>query len=437
MSNKKEKEINLEKEIIKAILGLSAYETSVDDGQIHAENQHLILCGQFGLKPDHFKQEKCAGIYLDLCSNKGIHSDIASQFKEEIGKISLDGKTREDFTRIPIQHCIEELLEEHNLAKRSNLKAELMTAEDVGEEEKILDALEALRSSERKKKALKSILEPYNLQDASNDLLRLDEGLETGYSQLDKYIKIMPAGITLITGQSGHGKTNLMLNLSAHWLRCTDRKIFFFTYEEPKYRLLAKLLTILSDWTNVFTEQELKGYKTHPFSQILKMLKDKRLIGGLDTLSLNGGQKKALELIDRMYFSDDYLTDADLGTQLQHISKKDDNAIIFIDYIQKIPTKNSQSQRYLEMQEVSRTLLKTAIETRLTLIAGSQLNKDGETREAMDITQDATLILQMEQDKMELEQHRLQITKNRYNPPNSKPFVLRRKGIKFILAENG
>jgi replicative DNA helicase len=68
---------------------------------------------------------------------------------------------------------------------------------------------------------------------------------------------------------------------------------------------------------------------------------------------------------------------------------------ILLDYIQKIPLEGRGAARYLDLQAVSATLLGIAIEHNVALVIGSQLNADGLTREARDISFDASLMIRL------------------------------------------
>ena len=102
--------------------------------------------------------------------------------------------------------------------------------------------------------------EPYLAEDFERDLLKTPDGLRTGYSELDTFLRIPQGALTILCGRPGHGKTTLQLNLVLNFLRqYPDQRFYLFSYEEARFWLVLKLIMILAGEI-LDAEHNLAGY---------------------------------------------------------------------------------------------------------------------------------------------------------------------------------
>lgn len=238
--------------------------------------------------------------------------------------------------------------------------------------------------------------EPYLLDDFLEDVTQTEPGLETGYKEIDERLSIPRGALTFIAGRPGHGKTTMMMNLLINMLDLyPDKNFYFFSYEEAKWRLSLKLIINMS-------EEVL--HKDQNFRAYINYLKEKRGTNNQIERAINVFETFTKE--GRLFLIDKAMSSDDLASTIYYLADRDDNiGGIFIDYVQKIPSPASHSQRYLEIASVTETLRETAQTLDIPIIAGAQANRKSSKggndsiirkehlRESGDIEQDANLIL--------------------------------------------
>ena len=170
-----------------------------------------------------------------------------------------------------------------------------------------------------------------------------------------------------------------------------DKSFYFFSYEESRKALAAKLIMILAgvalnDLTNYGAYINYLQYKRGSDQKIERAIKE------YEQLTSSG----------RLLISDRAYTAEDLATVISQLSKGGAAGAVIVDYIQKIPLQRPSSQRYLDIKQVSALLLEQAVTQDLPIILGAQLGRSPDKaikvkldnlRESGDIEQDANLVL--------------------------------------------
>jgi len=234
------------------------------------------------------------------------------------------------------------------------------------------------------------------------DVERVDTGLVTGYSYLDNFIRIPVSALTIIAGRPSHGKTTMLMNIMMRMImNYSDKKFFFFSYEEPQSQIALKLINliaseVLSEYSNV---RAIQGYVKNGFS---------------DNSNINNAMKVYDQLAKNRnvsIYAKSYDVE-ELCVKIRQLVEEHDVGAIFIDYIQKIRTKRNFNSRQLEVQYVSNEILKVAKDCGIAIILGCQLGRGGQNahkirldnmRESGDIEQDANLVLAIFNPTMEKE----------------------------------
>lgn len=240
---------------------------------------------------------------------------------------------------------------------------------------------------------------PYTMSDLLRDLERTQNGLETGYKELDKYLHIPRGAISIIAGRPGHGKTTFMLNLALNMARkYPDKKFYFFSYEEAERWLAVKLLMIACG--HVFNNQKnlacyieyLKGLYPGGREPIIEQARKE--VAGL----LSSGR---ITLIYNNAAADE------IADMVQAFADRENVGAVFVDYIQKVPAKPSNGKftaAYQKIQAASEALRDAAVKADVPLIMGAQFRRTDSIdkkavlrldnlRESGDIEQDANVVL--------------------------------------------
>lgn len=215
-----------------------------------------------------------------------------------------------------------------------------------------------------------------------DNMSKVATGIGLGFDNMDKTLRLPQSGLTIIAGRSGHGKTTMMLNMAVNMLQQTDKKIVYYSYEIPGARMLMKLLMC---WEGIQLDP-IPHKNEEKYRELL----------------LNDDLKswlKVLPLLDNKLFMTDQPADIDeLVRTLDTCTFED--SVVFIDYIQLIPSKDGKQSRYLTIKESADKLRAVANKRNLVVVTGSQLT-DGETpyqdsvREGKDIQNAAELVLKI------------------------------------------
>lgn len=246
----------------------------------------------------------------------------------------------------------------------------------------------------------KDLLPVYSYQDWEQEIAITPLGLKTGIRKLDKIATIPQGAITLIAGRPSHGKTTLLFNilLSVAQLHGDAKKFYFFTYEEPKKLILAKILNRLID-------TDLRGvddrYSVNTNLDYLKnYLRDRRT----DRAEVEAGRRLLGSLLDsgKITVVDKSYSVEELGAVIRYLHRTEPVGAIFIDYIQRMNTEKRTQDKRTEIAHISDQILQTAKDTGLPIILGAQLNRGAggdkspvleNLKEAGNLEEDANLVL--------------------------------------------
>lgn len=229
-----------------------------------------------------------------------------------------------------------------------------------------------------------------HIKDISTSILKIIEnqkrdnkaflGLDTGYPLLTRQLNGLNDGDLIIIGaRPGMGKTALALNI-AHSVVIQGHGVAFFSLEMPSEQLIQRMICAKAD----IPLQALR-------------LGD---ISDMDALT-----KSVDDISKQELYVDDYgaLNISQLRSKLRRLKmQKPHIKLAIIDYLQLMRGKNSE--RHLEIGEISRGLKILARELKIPIIALSQLNRNidnrenkrpmlSDLRESGSIEQDADIIM--------------------------------------------
>lgn len=240
----------------------------------------------------------------------------------------------------------------------------------------------------------------YTLAALEDDLLHEPESIPLPWEELAG-VQFPRAGLSVIAAKSGHGKTTMMLNLLERFLHApalADASLYFFTYEEPASHIGLKLLMLLSGVTL---------HEAQNFDAIRSYMRGRNTPAPYPVdKSKRQGEKieEALQTYDRLtasgrlVISDTMPRLEELTATLELIAQRGRAAAVFVDYVQRIPapTDYKAATRQLELAYIVQALRATAVQHGLAIITGSQINEQGELREARDIYHEAQVVLLLE-----------------------------------------
>ena len=213
---------------------------------------------------------------------------------------------------------------------------------------------------------------------------------------------MLPSGaLTVVAGQTGHGKSTLLYNMALNIVEATGKNVHFFTLEEHSDELIKKTMIsyINRNLEREFSydcEEAIEQY--YKYDNETKITEHRERFKELETEFYNS-------FIDTEKLKFDY-SDYDCETLVQAIYSLKDNTnigAIFIDYIQIINLKESKnSSRQGEVKSIMEQLKNVSVSTGLPIVLGSQFNREVKNHlelvntnlgEAGDIERGANLIL--------------------------------------------
>lgn len=288
-------------------------------------------------------------------------------------------------------------LKEWNAKQRQHIEAGNI-AEAIGAGEK-LAAIRAIDSGQ--------ILEaPKTYSQIIEGLQYLPPSYRTGYPALDEFIGFAPAAITLVAGRPSHGKTTVLYNLALNFARLYPaKKVYFFTYEEPRTAIYIKMLnciagSITTDPLSTYYYQE-KELTKHTNLEFIKAYLRR---GRNDIPQLEQAQQILKELTDsgRLVVEERNYSVEQLAQVLtKEAVEKENIGAVFIDYIQRMNTEAISFQdKRLEVAFISDRILQIAKTSGLPVILGAQAKRTSndkmkldDLKEAGNLEEDANLVL--------------------------------------------
>jgi len=288
-------------------------------------------------------------------------------------------------------------LKEVNTKQRQSIEAGNV-AEAIAAGEK-LAAIKAIDSGQ--------ILEaPKSYSQIIEDLRYLPASYKTGYPALDEFIGFAPAAISLIAGRPSHGKTTVLYNLALNFARLYPaKKVYFFTYEEPRTAIYIKMLNCIA---GSITTAPLSEYyyreKDLPKRTNLEFIKAYLRRGRNDIPQLEQAQQILKELTDsgRLVVEERNYSVEQLAQVLtKEAVEKENIGAVFIDYIQRMNTEAISFQdKRLEVAFISDRILQIAKTSGLPVILGAQAKRTkddkiklDDLKEAGNLEEDANLVL--------------------------------------------
>jgi len=247
-----------------------------------------------------------------------------------------------------------------------------------------------------------------------NELHKKKEYIKTGFSRMDKLTFISKGDFIVIGGRPSAGKTAFALELASHMAKKLN--VVFFSLETSNEKIYDRLMTKTANVD--FSKIKNRNIENDDKKKIVEAIDT---VSGLNFVSVKASgytvgkiKAKALKL------------------------KAD---VIFIDYLGLL--KSDGKSRYEKVTNISLDLHTLAQSLGITVIALSQLNREGtgkptmeDLRESGQIEQDADLILLLHNDK-ENDKYSVIIAKNKEGEVGYIPFKFYGSTQKFYEVDYG
>lgn len=215
-------------------------------------------------------------------------------------------------------------------------------------------------------------------------------GIDTGYTIGTKDL-ILPGGaITILAGQTGHGKTTVLQNLSLGAIANNENlSVYYFSFEESAPFIQAQFLNIwineeLSEGNNrnsiIYNFHARATKQDNP----LKYIKEnkRQIFEKKKDSFFNDIMNKG-----RLKIFDPDISAEDLVALIYYLKKNTNVGLVNIDYIQllRLREKPSGMSRHEELKEICQRLHSCSIETGLPILMAAQFNRKVENEETMNL----------------------------------------------------
>ncbi len=179
-----------------------------------------------------------------------------------------------------------------------------------------------------------------------------------GMPMVDKSSRPPDSGLVIFLGRSAHGKSLFIYNLMKKQLE-QNNKVTLFSYEIPASRAFVKLL-MTYEHLPMIPNRESYWRDYHDALREGTIKVEQELLAQMES--------KQLSIVDQSYNAEELLEEIQKPGYY--------GSVVFIDYIQLIPSKDTSS-RYLEIQTICNRLREAANMNNLLIITAAQITSAG------------------------------------------------------------
>lgn len=236
--------------------------------------------------------------------------------------------------------------------------------------------------------ALRSKGRNYATFEKEHKALFASGGLVTGYEKVDEDLYFAKGDLVVVQAMSNHGKTAFMVQLAHNILdneenKKTDPMCIFITYESMAIRIEEKLLNLIGkecgdDAAVLYTRKSQEKFlypdsRDHrqTIGRFNEMLEQNRIV------TLNRVPLERIEALIDLY-------------QAKYPQR---TIILFLDYIQIIESDIKAEKGWERIKDTAYGLEHIAIEKKIIIFTGCQVNENRQTREGRDIYNAATTVI--------------------------------------------
>lgn len=221
------------------------------------------------------------------------------------------------------------------------------------------------------KREYSHLMELNSLAALKDELQQISSNIHTGYTIARESLELPGGALTIVAAPTSHGKTTFMINLALGVINHNPTKnVFFFTYEEAR----ASIQTI---FINTYIKKELSKNNRKSIKHYFKT-------GRLEYISRIHHEQFEKDVLAfekhlfetgrlRVIYSE--MAIEELIKAIHYIKERDEDAVIFIDYMQFLRSLNGGRSRQEELKNVCIKLKDCAITTGVPIIIAAQFNR--------------------------------------------------------------
>jgi len=208
--------------------------------------------------------------------------------------------------------------------------------------------------------------------------------IKTGYLELDERVSFSIGTLSVIFAYSGHGKTSFMLQLMQKMMIYNNSNKYAYLYILCEQTLVDIREKFVKSWYEHFRGVN-NGMSQQALDEMVKI--NFNIYANNKGYLIEKANTKPIVYIEDM--------ESEFINPFQE-QNKDKTIIVFVDYLQQVPTRTKKTG-FEKVQYIS-SMLRDIAERQgkeIVIITGAQENKEGGLREADDIRQSATNIINL------------------------------------------
>jgi replicative DNA helicase len=282
--------------------------------------------------------------------------------------------------------------------------------------EVVQKALVAIAADAESSSRIESVKEIANTRFHEYEEMRKNKGkllgITSGFDKLDKITGGLRSGQLVVIGApTKGGKTTIALNMAMRTAGLSQNPVGIISLEMSKGELIDRIISSVSgvDLSLLSTEEEIT-------TEWMKKLSTG--VSKVATLPIYVRDESSINCLQ-------------LRAAVRRMVAVHNVKMIVVDYIQLLEPTNRTDSRERQVAEASRTLKMLAKECNVVILALTQLNSDGASRESRAIEHDCDLFLTVSQDEKEPEDWFLNIKLARACPRASIPLTFKSHLLRF------
>lgn len=245
------------------------------------------------------------------------------------------------------------------------------------ESHKILERLEQQVKNVRENKsksasAFRDLLDAASENAVMQEIRNTSPGVRVGVEIGKIDLKIPGGAITIVAGQTGHGKTMVLINFILNYLALhPDKQAFFFSYEESRAAILSLFLnTYIDHELSKNNRESIKSYFRDGHAQFVTQESQSLFLRKKEEFFNELIETKRLNVIYADYHAEE------LVQAIRFLRKNTQTGLVVVDYMQLLGLQNKKTmQRQEELKQICLMLKDCAVQTGFPILMAAQFNR--------------------------------------------------------------
>lgn len=216
------------------------------------------------------------------------------------------------------------------------------------------------------------LLDSASEAEVMKEIKNTSAGVRVGFELGKIDLKIPGGAITIVAGQTGHGKTMVLINFILNYLELYPAKqAFFFSYEESRGAILSLFLnTYINQELSKNNRESVKSYFRDGHAQFITQESQEFFLKKKEQFFSELIETKRLNILYSDYHAEE------LVQAIRFLRKNTEAGIVVVDYMQLLSVQNKKTMpRQEELKQICLMLKDCAVLTGLPILIAAQFNR--------------------------------------------------------------